>query len=186
MNKFFANKKMLWALFGVCIFLTIWILLFKLCIPGGIHWNDIDYMSVEEWFWFGINPSKSLPIFCMTQELLTQYIVEQTINVVSLVPFGIIAGFVLKKRYVFLTGFVLIAGIELTQLFARMGGFDVIDAITNMLGVSLGLLVQRKMMCKMTSRAIDKACKICLIIFVPVAIFALYTLVFVFPATLPA
>ena len=177
---------MLWALFGLCIFLTIWILLFKLCVPGGIHWHDVHSMTVEQWFWFGINPSKTWPVFCKTQQLLTNYIVEQAINVVSFVPFGIIAGFVLKKRYVFLTGFVLIAGIELTQLFARMGGFDVIDAVTNLLGVALGLLVQRKMMCKMTSRAIDKASKICLMIFVPVAIFALYTLVFVFPGTLPA
>ena len=186
MNKFFANKKMLWALFGVCVFLTIWILLFKLCVPGGIHWNDIDYMSVEEWFWFGINPSKSLPIFCMTQQLLVQYIVEQTINVVSLVPFGILAGFVLKKRYVFLTGFVLIAGIELTQLFARMGGFDVIDVATNMLGVAIGLLLQRLWLGRLHSPTINKLCKIFLAIFVPVAIYALYTLIFVFPATLPA
>lgn len=177
---------MLWALFGVCIFLTIWVLLFKLCMPGGIHWNDVRSMTVAEWFAFGINPGKTLPIFCATPALLWQYIGEQTINVVALVPFGIIAPFVLKKRWCFLAGFVLVVAIEFTQLFARMGGFDVIDVAANMFGVGIGIVIYCFWLGKLHSPTIDKASKICLYIFVPVAIYALYSIFFIFPTILPA
>jgi len=166
--------------------LTIWVLLFKLCIPGGIHWGHVQSMSVAEWFAFGIDPGKTLPIFCATPVLLWQYIGEQTINVVTLVPFGIIAPFVLKKHWGFLAGFALAVAIELTQLFARMGGFDIIDVATNMLGFSLGVVLQTLWLDKLHSPTINKLCTVCLAIFVPVAIYALYSIVFVFPGTLPA
>lgn len=185
-TKFFANKKQLALLFGICVFLTTWILLFKLCIPGRIHWENVRSMPVEEWFWFGINPSKSLPIFCKTPQLLGEYMVEQTINVLALVPFGILAPFVMKKWKALLCGILFTLAIEFTQLFARFGGFDVIDMATNTLGVAIGILLQWLWLGKLSSPAIDKASKICLYIFVPVAIYALYSLIFVFPTTLPA
>ena len=185
-TKFFTNKKQLALLFGICVFLTTWILLFKLCIPGRIHWENVRSMSVEEWFWFGINPSKSLPIFCKTPQLLGEYLVEQTINVLALVPFGILAPFVMKKWKALLCGILFTLAIEFTQLFARFGGFDVIDMATNTLGVAIGILLQWLWLGKLHSPTINKVCKICLYIFVPVAIYALYSLIFVFPATLPA
>ena len=183
--KHFTNKKQLALLFGICVLLTVWVFLFKLCIPGRIHWNDVNSLTMQEWFWLGINPGKSLPIFCKTPALLKQYIAEQTINVLGFVPFGILAPFVLKKRWCFLGGFLLILSIEFTQLFARMGGFDVIDMATNMLGLAIGVLLQRFWLGKLHSPTINRLCKIFLVIFVPVAIYALYSLIFIFPTTLP-
>ncbi|MBR5145244.1 MAG: VanZ family protein [Clostridia bacterium] len=185
-TKHFANKKLLATLFGICIFLTIWIFLLKLCIPGRIHFDNINSLTMEEWFFLGINPTKSLPLFCKTQQLLFEYIIEQTVNMVGFVPFGIIAPFVIKKRYALLSGVAIILAIEFTQLFGRIGGFDIIDMATNTLGICIGMLVHKVFFSKLSSPTVDKLCKICLYIFVPVAIYALYSLIFVFPATLPA
>lgn len=185
-TKHFANKKLLATLFGICIFLTIWIFLLKLCIPGRIHWDHVASLTMEEWFRFGLNPSKSLPIFCQTPQLLKEYIIEQTVNTIGFVPFGIIAPFVIKKRHALLSGIAIILAIEFTQLFARMGGFDVIDMATNTLGICIGMLVHKVFFSKLSSPTVDKLCKIFLAIFVPVAVYALYSIIFIFPGTLPA
>ena len=185
-TKHFANKKLLWTLFLICIVLTVWILIFKLCIKDLFHFENITQFSVAEWFAIGINPAVSLPLFTPNEAALRLYIGEQSINVLATIPLGILASFVMKKRHTFLFSALFIISIELTQLFCQIGGFDVIDFATNMIGVSIGVLIYCLWLGKLSSPTIDKTCKIFVAIFAPITIYAIYSMIFVFPTFLPA
>lgn len=63
-------------------------------------------------------------------------------NVVMLMPYGFLASFISKSKAkwsVFLSGFMLSVGIELTQLFTHRGLFEYDDILHNTLGTAIGI-----------------------------------------------
>lgn len=66
-------------------------------------------------------------------------------NVVAFIPFGIAVPILRGDRssfwFTMITGFLLSAGIELTQLITLLGECDVDDVILNVAGVFLGWLI---------------------------------------------
>ena len=63
-------------------------------------------------------------------------------NVVMLMPYGFLASFISKSKAkwsVFLSGFMLSVGIELTQLLTHRGLFEYDDILHNTLGTAIGI-----------------------------------------------
>jgi len=69
-------------------------------------------------------------------------LLEVILNVVLFVPYGLIASIMARSKIkwtVFLTGFLLTVGIELTQLLTHRGLFEFDDIIHNTLGTIIGI-----------------------------------------------
>ena len=68
-------------------------------------------------------------------------------NVIAFVPYGIIVPILRRGRksfgFTLITGILLSALIEMTQLFGLLGEFDVDDIILNSIGVFVGLMIYK-------------------------------------------
>lgn len=125
------NKEVKWVqaiLFGVYIFLLVWIILLKM----GVSIGELDHIR-----------SINLIPFHYDNETNTAYHVREVVeNVLVFVPFGIYLSMIVTKmpawKRILLMGGVSL-GLEVMQYVLAVGCSDITDVITNTCGGALGV-----------------------------------------------
>lgn len=161
------NKPLLGIAFGIYLFLLIWVI--------GLKFNSqwLPDLGVE----MRSIPLKNRGAFIPFKTFIDNglyFELEYFLNVILYIPMGLILPFIIKKPWlsallVFLSSLIF----ELAQLFTGFGGFDTTDIICNTLGGFLGLLVFYMFRKKVSDRAVNIIDFVVIIIFSPVAMYAL-------------
>lgn len=124
------NKKIKWVwvtLFGVYIFLLVWIILFKLGMAG----NELDH----------IRSINLIPFYYDNETNVAYHVREVVENVLVFVPFGIYLAMIASKmpawKKILIMGGVSL-GLEVMQYVLAVGCSDITDVITNTCGGAIG------------------------------------------------
>jgi glycopeptide antibiotics resistance protein len=144
-------KLVLWAtLIAVFLLLTKNILFKK--SPGyykRYFRNEYRHYSVKNaWEHANTKPFSTIQLFYNSRRLNSEYKQDNLLgNLLGFVPIGFLLPLLIpvfrKGIYVFLAGFFLSLGFELTQLVLGLGVFDVDDLILNTAGCYLGYWLLR-------------------------------------------
>ena len=188
MNSKKLSKILVILLFVLYLVLLTWVVIFKCAIPKEILGNECQ-----------LNPIKFGPVIqeymdaSLKERFLFQFthptdaikvVTEFLLNIAVFIPLGIIFPLMIKKSKWWLnliTGFLISVLIEIIQLLTAFGGFEIYDLIANTLGTILGgfiynLLIKIIKEEKQT-KVINITCIISFIIFVPILIYSLYSLI---------
>lgn len=123
-------KPLLCSALAVYLIILTWIVMFKCTLPN-IHPTHTFDMTIKELFLKGIQPSG----YGLT--ILNPY-PDHLLNVIVFIPLGIYLPFIFKKRYCLPLFLLVTLSFELTQLFSRLGCFDILDIILNFAGSLIG------------------------------------------------
>lgn len=123
-------KPLLYSALGVYLVLLTWVVMFKCTLPN-IHPTHTFEMTTKELFLRGVKFSG----YGFT--MFNPY-PDHLLNILVFMPLGIYLPFILKKRYCLPLFLFVTLFFELTQLFSRLGCFDVLDIILNFIGSLIG------------------------------------------------
>lgn len=102
--------------------------------------------NLEQGFRYNLRPFFEIHRFWKYREVVGEFLFLLNIvgNVVGFIPFGLILPIILPQRknggWIVLAGFLMSLGVEMIQLFTKVGCFDVDDLILNTFGTLLGYL----------------------------------------------
>jgi glycopeptide antibiotics resistance protein len=173
------NKKIMAILIAVYFVILIWIIVLKLGQYELLHIEDNLAKSLEERLFRYTYPFESLITVAEFDFSIEYYCYP--LNIILLIPFGILFRFFFNNKATFLILFSFILGVEIFQLFTGMGGIDITDILFNVLGGVIGMLLYNKFRHKMSDSTINKITKIHLWIFAPVALFVIGYTIYTFP-----
>jgi len=178
MNKFFANKKTVYTAFAIYVILLIWALYFKCGIHHITYWQEKRLPLVSELKWAFTGILYYIEIFPNIEAII--YFLILLGNVVAFVPFGIfLRHFTNQSQAIAIlatSSFVF----ETIQLFTGIGGPEIYDLITNLLGGLLGLWLYNKIENKLSHKLTNRFCMIFIVVGVPLCAVAIVTSVLIF------
>ena len=172
------NKPLLISAFSLFIFILVWVVLLK-CVGVARDQNIV---------WIG----EALPKLNVYERFMYQFRfgTESTIginnlednieNLIVFIPFGLFLPLLNHKNFScnLLISFLVSFLIEIIQLITGLGGFELIDLVTNPMGYSVGYLFYLLIKRFLTPQVVNYICLIILIIFIPVMIYG-YTEFFI-------
>ncbi|MFV0466530.1 MAG: VanZ family protein [Lachnospiraceae bacterium] len=129
---------------GIIILFTLYLILLAYFLFFADSWGRTH---LTEDYHYNFIPFKEILRFWTYRDILSMRVVCLNLigNVIVLIPFGMFLPMLLKKCRkwicVILLSFVLSLSIELVQLVARVGSFDVDDMILNTIGGAIGFLL---------------------------------------------
>ena len=130
----------------------MWVLLFLLYLAGlsyFLFFSEGLGREAGETYRYNLEPLKEIRRFLLYRETLgwRAVFLNTAGNVIAFLPFGFFLPLILGRRMnVFaacLAGALFSLFIELTQLWFRLGSFDVDDILLNLLGASAGFWLFR-------------------------------------------
>ena len=188
MNSKRLSKILVSLLFVLYLALLTWVVIFKCAIPKEILGNECsldpikfgpviqEYMdsSLKERFLFQFtHPTNAAKV-----------IVEFVLNIVVFIPLGVIFSTLINKSKWWinlLTGLSISICVELIQLITSFGGFEIYDLIANTFGTILGGVIYSLLIKAIKEeqqiKVINITCLVSFIIFVPIFIYAIYSMV---------
>ncbi len=157
------------------ILLLIWIVVFKANIDNiDKKIAAIKAKTIAERFRGGLIPFSNL--MNRKTSVFLRKLREHVLNVFVFVPFGVLLPFFIKKRKSLITAIIFTIttfAFEIQQLLTGLGGFDVTDLMTNILGGFIGLWLYKVAFSKIPDHVINRISFVVNIIFAPVLVFAI-------------
>ena len=121
------KRKITILLFGIYVFILLWIILFKMSFSV----SEIVSLS-------GDRSINLIPFYYLTE--VNFHLREVISNILIFVPLGIyLKMFDINSKKIILYGFIFSILLELIQFVFKIGAFDITDIITNTTGAILGV-----------------------------------------------
>ena len=108
-------------------------------------------------------------------------LLDMALNCLIFIPSGIYLGAIMRSWKAILCGFCLTLSIELTQLFTGLGGFSLTDIFSNFVGAGMGVLLFKAYLCRLDDGLVRRINRITAILFSAISIYAIISVIVVFP-----
>ena len=161
------NKPLLITSFIIYIIIVVWIIFFKCAIPyfakpnKWVLQHPILEVLKDTIFLLPFNASITL--------------LDIFLNLLILIPLGMYLPALFKKKNILRDTLIttpMVLSFETIQLFVRIGQFSLLDFLWNVSGMLIGEFIYFKLQSKLTFKVINCIQLVVVILFLPVAIYA--------------
>ena len=177
------NKKLLTVLTVLYLILAVWVVVFKCNYNEGLFIEQNKSLTFEERLFYKAIPFEKF-IYAIKDggKLALVEWIALFFNVICFLPFGGFVRFFTKNKItVVALGAAFSFAIEVFQLFSCWGGPDIIDLISNTLGVFLGALIHEAIAPRLTGKRINNLAFWTIICVTPFSVFAVINSIINFP-----
>ena len=172
-------KGLILVLLAAYFVILAWVIIFKCNVNGEMHVLRNQSRTLWERMEECLYPFQSTVRAFATQSPIG--IIEFFFNLIVFIPFGILFRFLTNTRATLISAALTTLAVEVFQLFSGWGGPDPTDLIMNFGGALLGVHIYRLLRPKIKDYAVNIAACCCLLVAVPVAVFAIVNSIIHFP-----
>lgn len=174
-NKLF--KVLSISIFIIYLLLVIWVIVFKcnrmFVVTQGYY--GLSQMTLMERLLRELNPI-GFYIDPPIESQVPFYLMDDILNVVIFIPFGLYMSYFVKKHKVLkavIVAFCISLFFEVFQLFTLLGGGSTKDLITNTFGSLLGCFIGKKLYSDSRIKVFNICSIVVLIIAIPILVYAI-------------
>ena len=169
-------KRLSITIFVMYLILVVWVVMFKCNIMGNVvrSYHMLSEMTIIERILFEINPI-GWYINPPVESQVPFYFLDDVLNVIVFVPFGLYLSYFIKDRKILKTiiiVFIISLSFEIVQLFTLLGGGSSKDIITNTLGAFIGCFVYKGIYKESRIKILNMLSIIAVAILIPIVIYA--------------
>ena len=178
-----VNKKIITIITVIYMIILVWVVVFKCNYNEGLHIETNRTMTILERLNYKAIPfEKFIEAIKGGGVLAVVEMIALVFNVVCFLPFGAFLRFFTDKKWkIVAIGALASLGIETFQLFSCWGGPDLIDLVSNTLGVIVGICMYDSIAPKLSGKTINNLAFWGSVVIFPFMIFAVINSIINFP-----
>ena len=166
-------------LFITYLVILAWVIIFKCNVNGEMHVSRNQSWTLWERLSVNLIPFQSTIRSFATASTIG--IIEFFFNLIVFVPFGLLLKFLTSNKTTLISAALTSLSVEIFQLFSGWGGPDPTDLIMNFLGALLGVYLYNLLRPKIKDNAINIIVVCCLVLAIPLSVFATVNSIIYFP-----